>query len=191
MLGLVGVRTPDLTTRASERTLQASLNAKKAKYGGNHRKAMVQGLDESLKRMKLDYVDILYVHAWDSRTPVEETMRYTDGHSLASTADRHALTREQTTTQLCCRALDDMVRSGKALYVAVSDTPAWVIATANNTAKLRGWRCALISSELVLITRTCRRLTNVLAAAHVHQRSCQPHRLTLLIVMIMTTLCGT
>jgi aryl-alcohol dehydrogenase-like predicted oxidoreductase len=48
---------------------------------------MVQGLDESLKRMKLDYVDILYVHAWDARTPVEETMRYTDGHSLTSTAD--------------------------------------------------------------------------------------------------------
>jgi hypothetical protein len=66
---------------------QASLNAKNANYGGNHRKAMVQGLDESLKRMKLDYVDILYVHAWDARTPVEETMRYTDGHSLASTAD--------------------------------------------------------------------------------------------------------
>jgi aryl-alcohol dehydrogenase-like predicted oxidoreductase len=89
----------------------ASSNAKNANYGGNHRKAMVQGLDESLKRMKLDYVDVLYVHAWDFRTPVEETMR----------------------------ALDDVVRSGKALYVAVSDTPAWVIATANNTAKLRGW----------------------------------------------------
>jgi aryl-alcohol dehydrogenase-like predicted oxidoreductase len=44
-------------------------------YGGTHRKAMVQGLDESLKRMKLDYVDILYVHIWDYRTPVEETIR--------------------------------------------------------------------------------------------------------------------
>jgi predicted aldo/keto reductase-like oxidoreductase len=36
----------------------------------------VQGLDESLKRMKLDYVDVLYVHAWDHRTPIDETMRY-------------------------------------------------------------------------------------------------------------------
>ncbi len=38
------------------------------------------------------------------------------------------------------RALDDVVRSGKALYVAVSDMPAWVISAANNTAHLRGWR---------------------------------------------------
>jgi predicted aldo/keto reductase-like oxidoreductase len=37
---------------------------------------MVQGLDESLKRMKLDYVDVLYVHMWDHRTPIDETMRY-------------------------------------------------------------------------------------------------------------------
>jgi aryl-alcohol dehydrogenase-like predicted oxidoreductase len=37
---------------------------------------MVQGLDESLKRLKLDYVDVLYVHAWDHRTPIDETMRY-------------------------------------------------------------------------------------------------------------------
>ncbi|ELR21933.1 oxidoreductase, putative [Acanthamoeba castellanii str. Neff] len=89
----------------------SSTTAKNANQGGNHRKALVQGLDESLKRMKLDYVDVLYVHVWDLRTPIDETMR----------------------------ALDDVVRSGKALYVAVSDTPAWVISAANNTAHLRGW----------------------------------------------------
>jgi aryl-alcohol dehydrogenase-like predicted oxidoreductase len=47
-----------------------------------------------------------------------------------------------------CRALDDVVRSGKALYVAVSDTPAWAIAIANTTAKLRGWRCALLTHAI-------------------------------------------
>lgn len=50
-------------------------SAKNPNSGGNHRKALVHNLDESLKRMKLDYVDVLYVHMWDRRTPVEETMR--------------------------------------------------------------------------------------------------------------------
>lgn len=44
------------------------------------------------------------------------------------------------------RALDDVVRSGKALYVAVSDTPSWVISRANTIAQLRGWRCAFLGS---------------------------------------------
>jgi aryl-alcohol dehydrogenase-like predicted oxidoreductase len=84
---------------------------KNPNFGGNQRKALVENLDTSLKRMKLDYVDLLYVHVWDFRTPVEETIR----------------------------ALDDVVRSGKALYVAVSDTPAWVVSSANTIAQLRGW----------------------------------------------------
>ncbi|KAG0239082.1 hypothetical protein BGW41_007925 [Actinomortierella wolfii] len=78
--------------------------------GGNHRKNMVESLDASLKRLGTGYVDILYVHLWEYRTPVQEVMR----------------------------ALDDVVRSGKALYVAVSDTPSWVISRANTLAELRG-----------------------------------------------------
>ncbi|KAG0266911.1 hypothetical protein BG011_000050 [Mortierella polycephala] len=73
--------------------------------GGNHRKNMVESLDASLKRLGTGYVDVLYVHLWEYRTPAEEVMR----------------------------ALDDVVRSGKALYVAVSDAP-----TANTMANLRG-----------------------------------------------------
>ncbi|KAG0244002.1 hypothetical protein BGX31_009958 [Mortierella sp. GBA43] len=73
--------------------------------GGNHRKNLVETLDGSLKRMGTGYVDLLYVHLWEYRTPIFEVMR----------------------------ALDDVVRSGKALYVAVSDTP-----TANTMANLRG-----------------------------------------------------
>ncbi|KAF9309484.1 hypothetical protein BG003_009699 [Podila horticola] len=79
--------------------------------GGNHRKNLVESLDASLKRMGTGYTDILYVHLWEYRTPVQEVMR----------------------------ALDDVVRSGKALYVAVSDTPSWVISSANMLADLRGW----------------------------------------------------
>ncbi|KAF9173679.1 hypothetical protein BGX21_003514 [Mortierella sp. AD011] len=78
--------------------------------GGNHRKNLVETLDGSLKRMGTGYVDVLYVHVWEYRTPIFEVMR----------------------------ALDDVVRSGKAHYVAISDTPSWVIATANTIADLRG-----------------------------------------------------
>ncbi|KAI9239621.1 MAG: NADP-dependent oxidoreductase domain-containing protein [Podila humilis] len=78
--------------------------------GGNHRKSLVETLDGSLKRMGTGYTDILYVHLWEYRTPVQEVMR----------------------------ALDDVVRSGKALYVGISDAPAWVTATGNTIAELRG-----------------------------------------------------
>ncbi|KAF0374127.1 aldo/keto reductase [Gigaspora margarita] len=79
--------------------------------GGNHRKSLVENLDESLKRLSTGYIDLLYVHIWDLRTPIEETMR----------------------------SLDDAVRSGKVLYVAISDSPGWVVSRANTIAELRGW----------------------------------------------------
>lgn len=78
---------------------------------GNHRKNMIQSLEASLKRLNTDYIDLYWVHAWDFMTPVEEVMR----------------------------ALDDMVRAGKILYVGVSDTPAWIVSRANTLAELRGW----------------------------------------------------
>ena len=71
----------------------------------------MQSLDASLRRLGTPYVDLLYLHIWEQRTPVEEVMR----------------------------ALDDIVRSGKALYVGISDTPAWKVAQANTLAHLRGW----------------------------------------------------
>ncbi|RIB29506.1 NADP-dependent oxidoreductase domain-containing protein, partial [Gigaspora rosea] len=78
---------------------------------GNHRKSLVENLNESLKRLGTGYIDILYVHAWEFRTPIEEVMR----------------------------SLDDAVRSEKVLYVAISNAPAWVISCANMMAELRGW----------------------------------------------------
>lgn len=79
--------------------------------GGNHRKNLVRALEASLERLGTDHVDLLWVHMWDGMTPVEEVVR----------------------------ALDDLVRAGKVLYVGASDTPAWAVARAVTLAELRGW----------------------------------------------------
>jgi aryl-alcohol dehydrogenase-like predicted oxidoreductase len=98
--------------------------------GGNHRKNLVHSLDASLKRLKTDYIDLYWLHAWDFLTPVEEVMR----------------------------ALDDQVRAGKILYVGVSDTPAWIVAQANTLAALRGWTpFAGVQVEYSLIERDVER----------------------------------
>jgi aryl-alcohol dehydrogenase-like predicted oxidoreductase len=80
-------------------------------FAGNGRKSMVRSLERSLKRLGTDHVDVFWVHAWDYTTPVEEVMR----------------------------GLDDLVRSGKVLYVGISDAPAWVVAHTNALAAERGW----------------------------------------------------
>jgi aryl-alcohol dehydrogenase-like predicted oxidoreductase len=88
-----------------------TLNPDDPNGGGNHRKSLVQNLEGSLRRLRTDYIDIYWLHAWDFFTPVEEVMR----------------------------ALDDMVRAGKVLYLGISDTPAWIVAYANAIAQQRGW----------------------------------------------------
>jgi aryl-alcohol dehydrogenase-like predicted oxidoreductase len=94
---------------------------------GNHRKNLIRSVEGSLKRLQTDYLDVLWVHAWDFTTSPEEVMR----------------------------GLDDLVRMGKILYVGVSDTPAWIIAQANTLADLRGWTSfAGLQIEYSLIQRT-------------------------------------
>ena len=78
---------------------------------GNHRKSMFQAVDASLDRLDTDYVDLLWVHAWDGLTPVEEVMR----------------------------GLNDLVSSGKVHYLGLSDFPAWVVARAQTIALERDW----------------------------------------------------
>ena len=98
--------------------------------GGNQRKNLVQSLEASLKRLQTDYLDLYWVHAWDEFTPVEELMR----------------------------ALDDVVRAGKVLYVGISDAPAWVVARANMLAEQRGWTpFAALQIPYSLIERTVER----------------------------------
>ena len=78
---------------------------------GNHRKNLVQSVEASLKRLNTHYIDLLWVHMWDPMTPIEEVMR----------------------------SLDDLIRSGKILYIGISDVPAWVVSNANAIADLRSW----------------------------------------------------
>jgi len=88
-----------------------SLDRDDPNAGGNHRKSMVRALEQSLRRLGTDYVDLLWLHMRDDLTPIEEAVR----------------------------ALDDQVRLGKVLHVGISDSPAWVAAQANTLADLRGW----------------------------------------------------
>ncbi len=94
---------------------------------GNQRKNLHVAVEASLKRLRTDYIDLLWVHAWDEYTPFEETLR----------------------------ALDDLVRAGKVLYIGVSDTPAWVVSASQMLAELRGWSAyAGIQIEYSLLERT-------------------------------------
>lgn len=79
--------------------------------GGNSRKNMRRSVEVSLKRLRTDYIDLLYLHMWDYLTPIEEVLR----------------------------GLDDLVRAGKVNYIAISDTPAYIVSAANVMAELRGW----------------------------------------------------
>jgi aryl-alcohol dehydrogenase-like predicted oxidoreductase len=112
-------------TKYSLNVRDGDLNA-----GGNHRKSLVQALEASLKRLRTDHVDILWLHAWDYLTPPDEVMR----------------------------ALDDQVRLGKVLYLGVSDTPAWVVAQMQTLAAARGWSSfAGLQVEYSLVQREVER----------------------------------
>src|SRR5262245_1293862 len=77
--------------------------------GGAGRKNIVASCEQSLRRIRTDYVDLYWMHAWDRFSPIDETMR----------------------------ALDDLVASGKVRYIGFSDTPAWNVAQAQPLAALR------------------------------------------------------
>lgn len=123
---LVGKR--DKMVVATKYTLamdHADLNS-----AGNGRKNLQRSVEASLTRLRTDYIDLLWVHAYDDQTPFSETLR----------------------------ALDDLVRSGKVLYIGVSDTPAWVVSASNTLAELRGWSQYVgLQIEYSLIQRTVER----------------------------------
>lgn len=98
--------------------------------GGNHRKNLVRTVEQSLARLKTDYIDLLYLHVWDGTTPVEEVLR----------------------------AMDDLVRAGKVLYLGISDTPAWQVSRMQAIADLRGWSpFVALQIEYSLLQRTVER----------------------------------
>ena len=78
---------------------------------GLSRKHILDSIDGSLRRLKMDYVDLYQIHRWDNSTPIEETME----------------------------ALNDVVRLGKARYIGASSMFAWQFAKAQYTADLHGW----------------------------------------------------
>lgn len=97
---------------------------------GNQRKNLMQAVEGSLRRLGTDAIDLLWVHAYDDDTPIDETLR----------------------------GLDDLVRMGKVHYIGLSDTPAWVVSAAQVMAELRGWSSlAAIQVEYSLLQRTTER----------------------------------
>ena len=79
--------------------------------GGASRKAIIAACEQSLRRLRTDYVDLYWQHFEDPFTPVEETMS----------------------------ALDELVRSGKVRYIGLSDCPAWRVVQAQLSAAMRNW----------------------------------------------------
>ncbi|MGE5828312.1 MAG: aldo/keto reductase [Micromonosporaceae bacterium] len=78
--------------------------------GGLSRKHVLAGIDASLRRLGVEYVDLYQIHRWDPHTPIEETMA----------------------------ALHDVVRAGKARYLGASSMYAWQFATAQHAARSGG-----------------------------------------------------
>jgi 1-deoxyxylulose-5-phosphate synthase len=78
---------------------------------GLSRKAILSEIDNSLRRLGTDYVDLYQIHRWDYATPIEETLE----------------------------ALNDVVRAGKARYIGASSMYAWQFAKALHISQIRGW----------------------------------------------------
>ncbi|NUP04511.1 MAG: aldo/keto reductase [Polyangiaceae bacterium] len=98
--------------------------------GGNGRKNVMRAVESSLKRLKTDYIDLYWLHAWDGMTPVEEVMS----------------------------TFDALVRSGKVRYIGLSDVPAWYASRGQTIAELRGMeRIAALQLEYSLLERNIER----------------------------------
>src|SRR5262245_27682568 len=78
---------------------------------GASRYHLMNAVEDSLRRLQSDHIDIYYVHRWDENTPIEETLR----------------------------GLDDLIRMGKVRYLGASAFAAWQLAHANLLAEVRGW----------------------------------------------------
>jgi aryl-alcohol dehydrogenase-like predicted oxidoreductase len=95
--------------------------------GGGGRKSLIAQLEQSLRRLQTDYVDLYWLHNYDRRAPIEETLR----------------------------TLEDLVAAGKVRYVGLSDLPAWVAAQAQTIAGFRGWApVTALQLEYSLLERT-------------------------------------
>ncbi len=98
--------------------------------GGNGRKNIYRALEASLRRLQTDYIDLYWLHAWDTVTPVEEVVS----------------------------TLNDLVRAGKIRHYGFSDTPAWYVARAQTLAEKEGKeRLIALQLEYSLVERSIER----------------------------------
>jgi aryl-alcohol dehydrogenase-like predicted oxidoreductase len=106
--------------------------------GGNHRLNMVRSVEQSLRQLGTERIDLLYLHGWDITTQPDEVMR----------------------------GLDDLVRAGKIHYAGICNTPAWRIAEMQTIADLRGWSpFVALQIEYSLLERTVEHELIPMAAA--------------------------
>ncbi|RWH72888.1 aldo/keto reductase [Mesorhizobium sp.] len=95
--------------------------------GGNHRLNMVRSVEQSLRQLDTDRIDLLYLHGWDATASADEVMR----------------------------GLDDLVSSGKVVYLGICNTPAWRVAEMQTLSELRGWSpFVALQIEWSLVERT-------------------------------------
>ncbi|KAF9800947.1 hypothetical protein IEO21_10248 [Rhodonia placenta] len=99
-----------IATKYTSNFKRAADLSQKTSYVGNNIKSLHVSVEQSLKKLRTDYIDILYVHWWDWTCGVEEVMN----------------------------GLHHLVAQGKVLYLGVSDTPAWIVSRANMYARLTG-----------------------------------------------------
>jgi aryl-alcohol dehydrogenase-like predicted oxidoreductase len=111
---LLGQSIKDLGLNRNELVIATKVRGRMSESVNNvglSRYHMFQSVDESLKRLQLDHIDVLYVHGVDPKTPVEEIMR----------------------------SLNDIVLTGKVRYIAVCNWAAWMVMQALGIAEKQGW----------------------------------------------------
>ena len=106
---------------------------------GTSRYHLMNAVEESLRRLRTDHIDVYYIHRWDDATPIQETLR----------------------------ALDDLIRQGKVRYIGGSDFASWQLAHANLLAEFRGWTAfAVLQSHYHMLEREVEREVLPYCLAH-------------------------
>src|SRR5262245_398081 len=106
---------------------------------GASRYHMMHSVEDSLRRLQTDQIDLYYCHRWDDTTPIDETLR----------------------------GLDDLIRMGQVCYIGASAYASWQLAHANVLAELKGWsRFVVLQSEYNLLKREVEREVLPYCRAH-------------------------
>ncbi len=121
-------RNRDYFVLATKYSLQG--NNKISTASVNNHRNLICSVEESLKRLQTDFIDVLYLHIGDRYTPIDELLY----------------------------AMNDLIKQGKVLYTAMSDAPAWIISRGNTMAELMGWnQFVAIQIEYNLLQRSAER----------------------------------